>query len=177
MSDQTPVTVLLAKLSRCSPTISAAYFDTRLHLSDENAKDVAMLRQFRLLSPDVRDAFRLRGSFRQFLNTALSTERLYAIGANIGGYFERLSKLIEEHSYAFHEGRDVDCERYETDIRREYRWVPGPLYRRARRALLQGFLERPRLYATDALHSQREARARANLTAALARLRNAASGA
>lgn len=67
--------------------------------------------------------------------------------------------------------------RYETDIRREYRWVPGPLYRRARRALLQGFLERPRLYATDALHSQREARARANLTAALARLRNAASGA
>lgn len=76
-----------------------------------------MLRQFRLLSPDIRDAFRLRGSFRQFLNTALSTERLYAIGANIGGYFERLSKLIEEHAYAFHEGRDVDCERYETDIR------------------------------------------------------------
>lgn len=117
MSNTSPVSVLLAKLMRCSPTISAAYYDTRLHRSEENARDVEMLRHFRLLSPDIRDAYRLRGSFRQFLNTALSTERLYAIGANIGGYFERLSKLIDEHAYAFHDGRDTDCERYEAEIR------------------------------------------------------------
>lgn len=117
MSNPSPVTVLLAKLSKCSPTISAAYFDTRLHKTEENTRDVEMLRHFRLLSPDIRDAYRLRGSFRQFLNTALSTDRLYAIGANIGGYFERLSKLIDEHAYAFHEGRDADCERYEAEIR------------------------------------------------------------
>lgn len=60
--------------------------------------------------------------------------------------------------------------RYETDIRREFRWVPGPLYRRGRRNLLQGFLDRPHIYTIDAFHPQRERQARTNLAAALAQL-------
>lgn len=117
MTATTPVTVLLAKLHRCHQTVSDVFYETRILKTDENAFDIEMLRHFRLLSPDVRDAFRLRGSFRQFLNTVLSTERLYAIGANIGGHFDRLTKLIDEHAYAFNEARDTDCERYEVDIR------------------------------------------------------------
>ena len=117
MTSPTPVTVLLAKLHRCHQAVSDVFYETRILKTDENALDIEMLRHFRLLSPDVRDAFRLRGSFRQFLNTVLSTERLYAIGANIGGHFERLTQLIDEHAYAFNEARDTDCERYEVDIR------------------------------------------------------------
>lgn len=117
MTATTPVTVLLAKLHRCHQTVSDVFYETRVLKTDENALDIEMLRHFRLLSPDVRDAFRLRGSFRQFLNTVLSTERLYAIGANIGGHFERLAKLIDEHAYAFNEARDSDCERYEVELR------------------------------------------------------------
>lgn len=117
MTPHDPVATLLAKLSLSSKTISAAYHQGRVHKDEENARDIERLRQLRLLSPDIRDAFQLRGSFRQFLNAALNNERLFAIGANIGGHFQRLSKLVDEHSIAFHEGRDADCERWEVETR------------------------------------------------------------
>ena len=117
MSNQDPVAMLLAKLAASSDIISAAYYQGRIHKSDENVRGIERLRQLRLLSPDIRDAFQLRASFRHFLNAALNTERLFSMGANIGGYFQRLANLVEEHSIAFQEGRDADCERYEVEIR------------------------------------------------------------
>ena len=59
---------------------------------------------------------------------------------------------------------------YDADVRREYAWVPGYRYRRARRAVLQGFQDRPRIYATAPAFELLEAPARVNLTGALARL-------
>jgi len=52
---------------------------------------------------------------------------------------------------------------YETQIRTEYRWAPGFLFRRGRVALLREFLARPRLYSTPALYARLEAQARHNL--------------
>ncbi|MEM7167672.1 MAG: N-methyl-D-aspartate receptor NMDAR2C subunit [Planctomycetota bacterium] len=60
-------------------------------------------------------------------------------------------------------------EEYEAAIRREYRRVPGPLYRRKRKAILQAFLARPALYHTSGFR-QREGPARANLLWAISRL-------
>lgn len=117
MSNIDPVVTLLAKLHTSSGTIAAAYYQGRIHKTDENARDIERLRQLRLLSPDIRDAYQLRASFRHFLNAALNTERLFSMGANIGGYFQRLANLVDEHSIAFQEGRDVDCERYEVETR------------------------------------------------------------
>lgn len=117
MSHQTAVEILLSRLFKCSGTVSTTYYNTRVVKSDENASDIELLRQLRLLSPDIRDTFQLRSSFRQFLNTALSTERLFAIGANVGGYFARLEKLVAEHSLAIQDGRDVAAEQYEMEIR------------------------------------------------------------
>jgi predicted metal-dependent HD superfamily phosphohydrolase len=59
---------------------------------------------------------------------------------------------------------------YEAAIRREYRWVPGPLYRRKRREILQSFLDRPRIYSTAHFHALFEDAARANLGSSLSRL-------
>ena len=60
---------------------------------------------------------------------------------------------------------------YESQVRREYDWVPEDAYRRVRAALLERFLERARVYATDFFAERLEARARANLRFSLARLR------
>jgi predicted metal-dependent HD superfamily phosphohydrolase len=60
---------------------------------------------------------------------------------------------------------------YEVQVRQEYAWVPGPLFRRKRRAILEGLLARPGIYATAWFHPRFEARARANLRRSLARLR------
>ncbi|SMC28267.1 Predicted metal-dependent phosphohydrolase, HD superfamily [Andreprevotia lacus DSM 23236] len=57
---------------------------------------------------------------------------------------------------------------YEQQIRREYRWVPGLLYRLKRREVLASFASRPRIFSTDYFFSRLEATARANLQRALA---------
>jgi predicted metal-dependent HD superfamily phosphohydrolase len=59
---------------------------------------------------------------------------------------------------------------YERDVRREYAWVPGILFRRERRKILRGFLERPRIFQTNAMHGLREQAARANLERSVRRL-------
>jgi predicted metal-dependent HD superfamily phosphohydrolase len=63
-----------------------------------------------------------------------------------------------------------DFDRYDQAIRREYAWVPDPIYRRERAAVLRGLLEREPLYATPHFQERYEQSARANLQRALARL-------
>lgn len=60
---------------------------------------------------------------------------------------------------------------YEAEVREEYAWVPRPLFRRRRRAILQAFLDRDAIYATAPFRARLEARARANLARSLSRLR------
>ena len=55
-------------------------------------------------------------------------------------------------------------EEYEREVREEYAWVPGPVFRHKRRGLLGEFLARPRLFATEVFHARFEAPARANLS-------------
>lgn len=65
-------------------------------------------------------------------------------------------------------GAELDrFDEYERQIRQEYRYVPGFLFKRKRRQILQTFLDRPTLYSTPVLSSQFEAPARANLRRAI----------
>jgi len=61
-------------------------------------------------------------------------------------------------------------ERYDRDVRQEYAWVPGFRYQEARAKVLQGFLDRPRLYHGEHAVVLLETQARLNLVAALSRL-------
>lgn len=63
-------------------------------------------------------------------------------------------------------------EGYDADVRREYAWVPEPLYRQKRCEVLQQFLHRERIYRTRPAFEALEAQARINLAAAVARLSN-----
>jgi predicted metal-dependent HD superfamily phosphohydrolase len=56
---------------------------------------------------------------------------------------------------------------YEQQIRSEYTAVPADLYAEKRREVLAGFLARPVIYATPALHAQLEEQARMNLRCAV----------
>lgn len=59
---------------------------------------------------------------------------------------------------------------YEAQVREEYAWVPGWLFRRKRKALLREFLGRERIYATAHFRGRLEACARENLENAIRRL-------
>ena len=61
---------------------------------------------------------------------------------------------------------------YERQVRAEYAHVPEPAFRAGRRQVLAGFLARERLYQTDAYRTALEQRARDNLAAAAAALRD-----
>jgi predicted metal-dependent HD superfamily phosphohydrolase len=60
---------------------------------------------------------------------------------------------------------------YERQVRVEYAWVPEPVFRSARAAILQSFLDRPAVYGTDFFHQIYEAMARENLRNSLRKLR------
>lgn len=62
-------------------------------------------------------------------------------------------------------------DRYEEQIRKEYAFVPGPLYRRKRRALLEKLLARPSLFNHEPIRDALEGRARENLRRRISQLR------
>ncbi|MGQ2921153.1 MAG: HD domain-containing protein [Hydrogenophaga sp.] len=57
---------------------------------------------------------------------------------------------------------------YDRQVRAEYSWVPGLIYRVKRKAVLKSFLDREHIYNTSYFRERCEARARSNLTAACA---------
>ncbi len=56
---------------------------------------------------------------------------------------------------------------YENEIRAEYAWVPGFLFRATRRKILREFLARPSIYSTGKFKQSLESNARANLARSL----------
>ncbi len=61
-------------------------------------------------------------------------------------------------------------ENYARAIRQEYAWVPEPDYRAGRAKVLMGFLNRPRVYHTEAMFAACEQKARQNMAAEIAGL-------
>lgn len=68
-------------------------------------------------------------------------------------------------------GRDpATFDAYEAQTRAEYAWVPDGDFRAGRAAILRRFIERPRVFRTEAFHALYDRVARHNLRASLARL-------
>jgi predicted metal-dependent HD superfamily phosphohydrolase len=61
---------------------------------------------------------------------------------------------------------------FERHVRREYFFVRWPRYVAGRSAVLQGFLDRQRIYGTDWFQSRYELQARSNLSNALKALQD-----
>jgi predicted metal-dependent HD superfamily phosphohydrolase len=61
---------------------------------------------------------------------------------------------------------------YEQAIREEYKWVPGPIYRKKRVEILESFLAKPSIYFTGQFRERFETLARKNLRRAVAGLQN-----
>lgn len=64
-------------------------------------------------------------------------------------------------------------DRFECDVRKEYWWVPGPLFRQTRAKILQSFLDRPSVYATAHFRERLEQMAREDLGRAIGAMMHA----
>jgi predicted metal-dependent HD superfamily phosphohydrolase len=65
---------------------------------------------------------------------------------------------------------EVRFDEYEKQVREEYGWVPGFVYRRKRREILESFLARATIYNTPRFIERYEPQARANLARSVAKL-------
>ncbi len=65
----------------------------------------------------------------------------------------------------------ADFDAYEVAIRQEYAWVDEAAFREGRAAILQSFLDRPKIFTTDFFAGRYEAEARKNLRRSLRVLR------
>lgn len=63
---------------------------------------------------------------------------------------------------------------FERDVRKEYRWVPGIVYRRKRAEILQSFLDRARIYHWEPVYARFERQARVNVSGAIKTLQGGA---
>jgi predicted metal-dependent HD superfamily phosphohydrolase len=77
------------------------------------------------------------------------------------------SRLVVDVDLAILGADPSRYEEFEHDVRREYRWVPGIVYRSKRAAILQSFLDRPRIYHSDPAYERFEGNARTNLAGAI----------
>jgi len=71
--------------------------------------------------------------------------------------------LITNIDLAILGSAEVHYSRFKADVRREYKKVPDCIYRRKRKAVLKGFLDRGRIYSINQFYDEYEAQARVNL--------------
>ncbi len=79
-------------------------------------------------------------------------------------------KLISDIDLAILGQPEAVYQRYAEAVRREYAYVPAPVYAEKRRLFLQELLSRPRIYATEHFYERLEQPARRNLTHDVQRL-------
>jgi predicted metal-dependent HD superfamily phosphohydrolase len=148
------------------------YFDRARHLA-QHPSEVELALWFHDAIYDTRAADSEERS------AAWAARSLVGAGA-APGQVERVSELILATKHASSHGSadqavllDTDLSilgaprprfvEYESQVRREYSWVPEEAFRKARSAILARFLERPRIYATDYFADLLESQARSNL--------------
>jgi predicted metal-dependent HD superfamily phosphohydrolase len=77
------------------------------------------------------------------------------------------SRLVVDIDLAILGAAPSRYDEFERDVRREYRWVPGMVYRPKRAAILQSFLDRSRIYHWEPAYERFESQARVNVSGAI----------
>lgn len=134
-----------------------AVYDTRRHDNEEKSAELAAGQLAGLLSPDriAPIAVMVRATARHKVPDGLDDAQQHDCALFLDMDLSILGSTPEAFSA------------YENAVRREYDWVPDALWREGRTKVLQGFLERPSIYASPQFQASHEAAARANLTRSL----------
>jgi predicted metal-dependent HD superfamily phosphohydrolase len=128
-------------------------YDTHASDNEERSAEYAHMMLVRLgISREVRD---------ETARLILLTRNHETVADDTAG------KVLLDADLAILGADEADYDAYAAAIRQEYAWVSDDDYRKGRRAVLERFLARPRLYFSPAM---KETQARANLAREIARL-------
>lgn len=116
---------------------------------------------------EARSAEWMRASATEAGVEAAAIERLHAMVMATVDHMpqdEPDAQLLVDIDLSIFGAHDTRFDESNHQVRREYGHVPEPDWRVGRRRVLQGFLDRPRLFGTARFHEMFETRARANIS-------------
>jgi hypothetical protein len=109
---------LFRALANHSDLIAKAYFNGTIYSDRQNQRTLNQLKQLKVLVDHGDDGFRISGRLSQFLDSALSSDRIRRLDTDLSSWIDTLEQQIGLYQDAWRENRLDDVDHYLLEIQR-----------------------------------------------------------
>ena len=109
---------LFKALANHSELIAEAYLQGVVYQDIDNQRALNQLRQLKVLVKHNEDSYRISGRLSQFIDHALSSDRVRRLDTDLASWIETLEQQISLYQDAWNENRQDDCDNYFAEIER-----------------------------------------------------------
>jgi uncharacterized protein YqgV (UPF0045/DUF77 family) len=109
---------LFKSLSNHSELIAEAYFKGVVYKDGQNQRALNQLKQLKVLVNQSEDGYRIAGRLSQFIDSALSSDRVRRLDTDLASWIETLEQQIGLYQDAWTENRMEDADNYFAEIER-----------------------------------------------------------
>ena len=101
-----------------SELIAQAYFNGAVYKDSQNQRALNQLKQLKILVTHSADGYRIAGRLSQFIDSALSSDRIRRLDTDLASWIETLEQQIGLYQDALDENRVDDSDNYFVEIER-----------------------------------------------------------
>ncbi len=109
---------LFKALANHSELIAEAYLQGVVYQDNGNQRALNQLRQLKILVKHSEDGYRISGRLSQFIDHALSSDRVRRLDTDLASWIETLEQQISLYQDAWNENRQDDCDNYFAEVER-----------------------------------------------------------
>ncbi len=109
---------LFEALANHSELIAQAYYDGVVYKDSKNHRALNQLKQMKVLVSHSVDGYRISGRLGQFVDSALSSDRLRRLDTDLASWVDTLEQQILLYQDAWDENRVGDAENYSAEVER-----------------------------------------------------------
>jgi len=109
---------LFKALANNCELIAQAYFTGVVYKDSQNQRALNQLKQLKILVTHSADGYRITGRLSQFIDSALSSDRIRRLDTDLASWIETLEQQIGLYQDAWDENRVDDSENYFVEIER-----------------------------------------------------------
>ena len=109
---------LFKALANHSELIAQAYFTGAVYKDSQNQRALNQLKQLKILVTHSADSYRIAGRLSQFIDSALSSDRIRRLDTDLASWIETLEQQIGLYQDALDDNRVDDSDNYFVEIER-----------------------------------------------------------
>jgi hypothetical protein len=109
---------LFKALANHGELIAQAYFTGAVYKDSQNQRTLNQLKQLKILVTHSADGYRIAGRLSQFIDSALSSDRIRRLDTDLASWIETLEQQIGLYQDALDENRVDDSDNYFVEIER-----------------------------------------------------------